>query len=363
MANKKQNSKKNSKVSSIDVKNKQNTKTVRDKSKKLSKNSKYTYKNFFKSEKQLDTITHETDPTVVLTAYQRLIYVYASNHVREGVELEDLMAEAQAGICEAIEDYNNPNTPKRRYTFNQACLYKIREAVYQYCLRNASQIKTPYYIQRGCMHVGQIFKLMQNQKVAEAILKRPGPADEQEIIQFIYNEKERLPLKPKKFIKEQINKKVNKEEFEQIYSGIVSHQLGSKHSYVKNNLTDIGKILHIKEKIWYSADSNNMKYSRVIDLVLAARQSQISLDPTMYGYGGERTEKKVFTREIFDYGKKICGEKEFSILISNKCYDMNYEEISKKFSIKKNTVTDVIKGCIRILRKDPLFQDWFNDLE
>jgi len=339
-----------------------NIKRKNTKIKNKNKKKDYKFENFFKSEKQLENITYKSDPDKILKAYERLVYIYAKTHVRERVELEDLMAEAQKGICEAIKDFNDPDTPKRPYTFNQACLYKIRESVYQYCLRNASQIKTPYYIQRGCMHIGQIFKLMQNQKVAEAILGRFGPATEQEIIDFIYNEKERLPLKTKKFIKAQINKKVSKEEFEQIYSGIVKHQLGSKHSYVKNNLTDVGKILHIKEKIWYSADSNNMKYSRVIDLVLTARQAQVSLDPTMYGYGSEKIEKKIFTKEIFDYGKEICGEKNFSVLIANKCYDMNYEEISKKYNIKKNAVTEIIKGSLRLLRKDPLFQDWFNDL-
>ena len=341
------------------AKKKETTQPTNNKGKK----SDYKFENFFKSEKQLDTITHKSDPELILKAYERLVYIYAKGHVREKVELEDLMAEARAGICEAIKDFNNPETPKRSYTFNQACLYKIREAVYQYCLRNANQIKTPYYIQRGCMHVGQIFKFMQNQSVAEEILKREGPCTEQEIINFIYNEKERLPNKSKKYIKAQINKKVSKAEFEQIYQGIINHQLGSRHSYIKNNLSDSGKILHIKEKIWYSATSNNMKYARVIDLIMEARQSQTSLDPTMYGYGSEKIEKTVFTKEIFEYGKKICGDRSFSILIDNKCYDMNYEEISSKYGVKKNSVTDIIKGCIRQLQKDQLFQNWFNDME
>lgn len=327
----------------------------------------YEFKNYFNSETQLEDITHETDPEEILQAYSRIIWVFASNHVREDVEIEDLIAEGQVGVCQAIKDYNDPNKKKPKYNFRQACLYKIRSHIFQYCLSNASQIKTPYYIQRGCMHVGQVFKLMTNQSVAEKILKRPGPATEEEITAFIYDEKERLPLKSMRFIKEQITKDASKEEFKQILSGILNHERGSKHAYVKKNLTDVGQILHIKEKLYYTAASNNMKYTRVIDLILSARRGKTELTPQILSLGvftspREDVERTLLRRELLERGSKLCGETNFRIFVDNKLYDKTYDEIAKSYNLKKSSVTDIVKACIGLLKKDELFQQMFSDM-
>lgn len=322
----------------------------------------YVFKQYFASETQLKDITYRSKPERILEAFSRLIWVYASNHVRESVAIEDLIAEGQKGVCEAIKDFNDTKKKRPNYNFYQACLYKIRSSIYQYCLRNANQIKTPYYIQRGCMHVAQIFKLMSNQSVAEAILGKPGSATEAEILVFIYNEDERLPLKPLAFIKKQIMKKATKEEFQQILRGILEHELGSRHSYVKNNLTDVGKILHIKEKLWYTAHSNNMNYTRVIDLILSARQSQVELDISNYSPQHNNVEADIGRKELIKKGIEICGEENFNILMENKYYDRTYEEIAKLRNLKKNDVILRIKDSILLLRKDEFFIDLFNAL-
>lgn len=342
-----------------------NPKTSNKNSKKFSHTqSDYKFRNYFESEKQLKKITHKSDPEDIVAAYSRLIWVCACNHVREGVEIEDLVAEGQAGVCEAIVDYAKKK--KRTYNFQQFCLYKIRTSIFQYCLRNANQMKTPYYIQRGCMHVGQIFKLMSNHSVAEKILGKKGPATEQEIIAFIHNDKERLPLKSMKFIKKQITKDPKTDEFKQILSGVLNHELGSRHSYVKNNLTDVGKILHIKEKLWYTASSNHMNYNRIIDLILSARRSKVEFTPSIpsiYNSYSHRLDSEILKKELIAHGKKVCGELEFNVFIQNKLYDKNYEEVSKLLNIKKSEVVEIIKQCLKILRKDELFQQMFNEME
>lgn len=345
----------------MDKKSKEPNKLKNTKSVKKEKDSKdsYVFKNFYESETQLNYITHTSDPEEILKAFNRLIWVHASNHSREGVEIEDLVAEGQKGICLAIKDFNDPTTKKRNYNFQQACLYRMREAIYQYCLRNVSQIKTPYYIQRGCMHVGQIFKLMNNQSVAEDILKRKGPASEQDIINFIYNEKERLPEKSMRFIKKQITKDPSRKEFKQILDGILTHKLGSGHSYVKSNLTDVGKVLHIKEKLHYTIVSNGMNYERVVGLVLSARQSKVELNTNIYSPKYDNVELMLQRKEMLEHGKKVCGEKEFEIFIQNKVFDKTYDELATLYRIKKIGVIEVIKECIRKLRKDKQFQDMF----
>lgn len=326
----------------------------------------YIFENYFKSELQLRDITHKVPMEDVVEAYARLIWVYASNHVREGVELEDLVSEGRKGVCEAYRDYNRRIRQRDRkkrpnYNFHQACLYKIRSSIFQYCLRSASQIKTPYYIQRGLMHVGQILKLMSNQKVAEALLKRKGPATDAEILKFLYNEKERLPKKSMKFIKQQITKDASKKEFQQVLNGVLNHELGSRHSYVKNNLTDVGKCLHIKEKIWFACTSNGMSYKKVIDLILSARQFKVELTPNMINTKVTNMDKRIILKELFEIGKKLCGEDKFNIFIANKFYDKTYEQISIEFKVHKDRIIDIIKDCIRVLREDPTFQEVFND--
>lgn len=360
------------KETSKKVENVKNKASLEKRRKKYtSKQDDYEFKNFYESETQLKNINENSPPEVIIENFTRLIHVHANNHVREGVEIEDLIAEAKSGLVEVIleakEDKKKKNTGKKKkkektYNFQQACLYRIRQKIFQYCLRNANQIKTPYYIQRGCMHVGQIFKLLSNQSTAEKILGRKGPPTEHEIIDFLFDENERLPLKPMKFIKAQIKKDSNKKEFNQILSGILNHELGSRHSYIKNNLTDVGKVLHIKEKLWYTSSSNNMNYERVINLILSARQTKVELTPTTYSPQYSGMDRHVLQGEIMELGKKVCGEAEFTLFVQNKVYDKTYDEIAKLYNIKKPVVIDTIKECIKKLRKDENFIDFFNSL-
>ena len=335
---------------------------VEKKHEKATLPDKYVFRNYFESETQLKDITYKSPLEDIVSAYTRLILVYASNHVRDGVELEDLMSEGKRGVIEAHKEFNDKKRKKPNYNFHQACLYKIRSCIFQFCLRNATQIKTPYYIQRGSMHVAQIYKLMSNQSVAEDILGRKGPATEQEIIAFLYDEDERLPKKGIRFIKKHITKKSSKEEFNQILSGILNHELGSRHSYVKNNLTNTAKVLHIKEKIWYTSFSNKMEYKRVMDLILSARQSKIELTPNIFTQQSSNVEKEVLQKELIAHGRKVCGEKNFNVLLYHKIFDKTYDEISVAFSIRKDEILEILKKCIRILRKDPYFQESFNSL-
>lgn len=322
----------------------------------------YPFKNYFVSEKKLSSITHDDAPEEIIEAFGRVIYMYASQHVREGVELEDLIGEARTGVLQAIDYYNDSSKPRKKYSFVQYCLYKIREAVTRYCLRNASMIKTPYYLQRGCMHVGQIFKLMQNQSVAESVLNRPGPASEQEIIDFIYNENERLPLKPKNFIKAHINQKLSKKEKEQVLQGVMNHELGSRHSYVKKNLSDTAKVLHIKEKMVFTAHSNAMSYTRVVDLILSARQQKTELTPLYSKEDQFNINKNLSARELISHGRLVCGEPAFDIFFKNKVEDKSYDELAVLYKKKKQEVVDCIKQCQKVLQKDKLFLEVFGEL-
>lgn len=350
------NLKKKSSSSKVKEPNKTTTKGSKKKTSTL-RYKNYKFKNFYASETQLDAITHTTDPNRILEAYSRLISVYASNHIRDGVELDDLISEGKRGVCEAIKEFNDPTRKRPSYNFNQACLYKIRSCIFQYCLRNASLIKTPYYIQRGQMHCGQLFKLMSNNTVASALIKKKGDIGEQDIIDFIYDEKERLPLKSLSFIKRNITKKVSKQEFDQILSGILNHELGSRHSYIKNNLTDVGKCLHIKEKLWYTATCNNMDYSRVIDLILIARQSKVELNPNLYTAPIEKIENIVFRGQLAAEGERLCGKQRFDIFIKNKVMDKNYDDIAKEYGLKKSEVVDIIKQCKNILQNAQFFKE------
>lgn len=357
---------KKSKSDSKKVENVKNKASLEKRRQKYtSKQDDYKFENFYASETQLKDIDENSPPELVIEAFSRLIHVHANNHVREGVEIEDLIAEAKSGLVEVIFEAKEDKRKKKKkktYNFHQACLYRIRQKIFQYCLRNANQIKTPYYIQRGCMHVGQIFKLLANQSTAEKVLGRKGPPTEHEIIAFLYDENERLPLKPMKFIKAQIKKDSSKKEFNQILSGILNHELGSRHSYIKNNLTDVGKVLHIKEKLWYTSSSNNMNYARVIALILSARQTKVELTPTTYAPQYTGMDRHVLQGEIMNLGRKVCGEKEFTIFIQNKVYDKTYDEIAKLYTMKKPVVVDIIKECIKRLRKDENFIDFFNSL-
>ena len=336
--------------------------TKKETIKKVEDNEDFQFVNYFKSEPQLDTITHNSPPEDIIKAYERIIWVTAKKHLRQGTDLEDLLSQGKLGVCEAIIRYQNPEK-RPKYKFHMLCLYNIRNSIFKYCIGNVNQLKTPVYIQRELMHVAQIFQLMNNQSVAEKILGRPGPSTENEVITFLYDEDERLPLKSKTFIKKQINKKVSSTEFDQIYGGIVTHELGSRHSYVKNNLTDIGKILHIKEKIWYTFKSNNMKYERGMKLILSARVSQDTLDAAVHTpIPGEKIEQKVARRQLLKHGEKVCGEENFKILLENKCLDMNYDEIATKYKLRKSTVTEIIKKSIKILQKDPIFKEYFEEL-
>jgi RNA polymerase sigma factor (sigma-70 family) len=317
----------------------------------------YKFKNFYESETQLTAITHTSDPDKILEAYARLISVYASNHIRDGVEMDDLISEGRRGVCEAIKEFNDPNRRRPSYNFHQACLYKIRSSIFQYCLRNASLIKTPYYVQRGCMHVAQLFKLMSNSATASALIKNKADITEQDILDFIYDEKERLPLKSLAFIKRNITKKVSKQEFDQILSGILNHELGSRHSYIKNNLTDIAKCLHIKEKLWYTASCNNMDYKRVIDLILIARQSKVELNPNLQLTPTDKIENVVFRNQLAAEGERLCGKQPFEIFVKNKVMDKSYDDLALDYSLKKTEVVEIIKQCKTILQNCELFKE------
>lgn len=332
-----------------------------DKSFKLYKDN-YKFVNYFSSENQLKSVNHKSDPELILKAFNRLVWVYASNHVREGVEIEDLVAEGQKGICKAIQEYNDADRQKPNYNFHQACLYNIRSNIFQYCLRNTTLIKTPYYIQRGCLHFSQIYKLMCEQTTAEKLLKRPGPATEQEIIDFLYDEQERLPLKSMKFIKAQITKKKSKEEFEQILSGILNHELGSRHSYVKNNLTDVGKVLHLKQKLYFTSQSTSKSYKRMIDLILSVKQTKVDLTSLSGSSNPANVEDSVIKNQLITRGKELCGEFNFNVFLQNKLFNKNYQELAEEFNLEKSELVSIIKQCLKLLQDDLLFKELYQEM-
>jgi RNA polymerase sigma factor (sigma-70 family) len=341
---------------------KKKTKTASKKKTTKAGKKTYKFKNFFTSEPKLATLQHDMDPEYIVEAFEKVILTHASNHVRPGVGIDDLIGEGKLGVMKAIEYYNNPNNPPKSYTFVQYCHYKIREGVTQYCLKNASMIKTPYYIQRGCMHVAQIENWMQNQKVVREVLHKKGPASAEDIKNFLYNENERLPNKSKKFIMDQINKNLNKEEREAVYQGVTNHELGSKHSYIKKNLTDTGKVLHVKQKIWYTAYRNGMQYDRVIELIFAAKMKQTDLDPEIYGRSMATAYQTVGFSKLLELGSEVCGEDNFKIFLENKLYDRSYDQIAERHSMQKSAVTDIVKKCIRALRKNETLALMFKEL-
>jgi RNA polymerase sigma factor (sigma-70 family) len=319
----------------------------------------YKFKNYYESEPQVDKILYDESKEKVLKAFANISQTYARKHVRPGIDYEDLYNEAQLGVLEAIEYFSDPSKVEKKYPFKQYVLYKIRERTYQYCLRNAIKIKTPYYIQRGSKHVAQITTLLKNAPVAFQILGKEDVSDS-DIREFLYNENERLPLKSDEFIRAQINKNLTTDQFNQVYDNVVNHKRGSAHSFVKKNLTDVGKILHIKEKIWYNATSNNMPFSRVISLILEARSARSSHDSVFCGTINGLSEKNIIFAEMVKRGREVCGTKNFDIFLSNKYLNKTYKEISVLYNVPKNDITEIIKRCIKSLKEDDIINE-FND--
>lgn len=301
----------------------------------------------------------------ILEEYQRLIFMLATQHVREGsVELEDLIEEGRLGVIEAYKLYTDPKPNQKvpSYSFRQRCLYNIRARIFYYCLDNVSPFKTPAYIQRGCMHVGQVYKILGNQNVAEELFARPGPATEQEILDFLYDDTERIPNYPLHEIEQMITKDKSDKHFKEILDGVLHHRNGSRHAVVKSSLTDIGKLLHIKEKLYFCAQQNSMKYKRVIDLILQARVIVQDIDSGIQKSSSHNTEKEVMKRELMHRGRDILGEQYFDIFCDSVLRDMPYGEIAEKYELKKSKVSDIVNKCIAILRKDEVFQEFYKDL-
>lgn len=318
----------------------------------------YTFDNYYESEPQIDQISHTDSKEAILKAFENINQTYARKHTRPGIEYEDLYLEAQLGILEVVEYWRLGGTKK--YPFKQHCLYKIRETTYQYCLRNIVKTKTPYYIQRGCKHVSQILKILKNAPTAKVLIGSEDPTD-WEIEQFLYDENERLPLKSQEFIIEQINPNLTEAQFEQVYLNIVEHKRGSAHSFVKKNLTDVGKVLHIKEKIWYNATSNNMPFKRVISLILKAQKAKPSYDSVFCGEIDHSPEQLIIFNKVIERGREICGEREFNIFVSSKFLKKTYKEISEEFSIPKNDISEIIHYCLKILKNDSIMQQYYSE--
>jgi hypothetical protein len=351
-----------------------NTKPVKKKKRKKTEpeeETQFEFRNYFESEPQLDTIDENSPTEEILAAYQRVILVQAKKHMPKDdrtrhIELEDLIAQGKLGVFDAIDRFKNPNRKNPRHgVFQMECNYKIREHIYAHTLGSSSLLSIPKYIQRGLQHVAQIFNLMQNHTVAEEILKRPGPATDQEIVDFIYNEDERLPLKSKTFIRKQISKKVSKEEFEQIYMGVTTHRRGSQHSFVKNNLSNVGKVLHIKEKIWYTFKSNSTKYSRGVELILSAQRKQIVLeDENIHTHISiDGVESSLVQQELYDRGVELCGEDDFKLVFDSICLGLTYEELSEKYGRKRSEVIESVKLNLKLLRQDEIFIQHYEDLK
>ena len=309
----------------------------------------------------------------IIASYERLVYVQARKHVRERVELEDLMAEGRQGIIEAYRLFTDPELIDKvpEYTFHQAVMYRITRIFY-YCLNNASPLKTPIYIQRGCMHVGQIFKILNNQNAAEDVLGKKGQATDWDIIQFIYDEVDRLPCeneigkKGTKYTLKEVKSMIIKPEedpyFKQILDGVLHHRNGNRHTFVKNNLTDRGKVLHIKNKLYFCAKQNKMKYSRLIDLILSARVLLHELDSGLQKPSDSDLDKELTRKQVLVRGKELLGEKNFNIFIDSTINNFTYSKIADKYQLKKSKVSDVVNECLSTMRHDPLLQQLYKDL-
>lgn len=309
----------------------------------------------------------------IIESYERLIYVQASKHLRDRVELEDLMSEGRQGIIEAYRLFTEPDLADKvpNYTFHQAVMYRLTKIFY-YCLNNASPLKTPIYIQRGCMHIGQIFKILSNQNAAEEVLGVTEQPTDTDITEFIYDEEDRFPTKDElvagesRYTLKQIKNMIVRDEsdpyFEQILDGILHHRNGNRHTFVKNNLSDKGKVLHIKNKLYFCAKQNKMKYGRLIDLILSARVLIHDLDSGLQKPSTFNLDTEVSRRRVIERGKELVGEHNFNIVLDATLNDLTYGKISEKYGIKKSKVSDIINQCVAVLRNDPIYQQLYEEL-
>lgn len=307
----------------------------------------------------------------IIDSYRRLIYDRAKKHLREGVELEDLVSEGIQGVIEAYNHYKDPNRKIPSYTFHQACLYKLQKIFY-YCLQNASPLKTPVYVRRGCMHVGQIFKILRDQNVAEELFERPGPATENEIIDFIYDPSQRMPTLDEinkgeseytiEDIKGFINKPENDQYFDQILDGVLHHRNGNRHGFVKGSLTNKGKLLHIKNKLYFSACQNQMKYERVIELILSARVIMLGLESGMEKPSESDLDVEITKRRVISRGKELVGDLHLNMFVDSVLNGLTYGDISKKYGIPKTEISEIIGNTLNILKNDEIFIQLYKEL-
>jgi predicted DNA-binding protein YlxM (UPF0122 family) len=217
-----------------------------------------------------------------------------------------------------------------------------------------------------------MFKFLGNQNTAEDLFGRPGPATEQEIIDFIYDEEDRFPTMDEvedgtsKYTVEEIKEMIVRDEtddyFDQILDGVLHHRNGNRHPFVKTNLSDKGKVLHIKNKLYFCAQQNQMKYRRVIDLILSARVLVHDIDDSFQKASDYDADKELARKTVLDKGKELVGEEQFNIFIDRVLYDMNYGKIAEKYGIKKSKVSDIINDCLAKLRNSEVLQELYQEL-
>lgn len=320
----------------------------------------YTFDNYYKSEPQIDEVSYTDDLEIILKAFDNICQTHARKHTAPGVDYEDLYCEARLGVVEVVDFWMSGK--KKKYPFKQHCLYKIREVTYQYCLNNRTEISTPFYIQRGCQHVAQILKILKNAPTSLELIGSENPS-ESEIETFLLDENERLPLKSDEFIRNQINPNLTPAQFIQVYENVTQHKRGSGHSFAKKNLTDVGKVLHLKQKIWYNATSNNMKFSRVIGLILSAQDSKTSCDAGFYGTDTRGPDKELVMLKVLERGSEICGKECFDIFTASKFSRKKYEDIENETGKSKKEISFIVRDCLKKLQQDPLLKQYYEELE
>lgn len=95
----------------------------------------------------------------ILKSYYREILLIANRFTRPGIEKADLVNEGIIGLLDAIERWD-PEKAKSPKNFHQLAIVRIKNAMYDFFLRNSTHFKISINVARGLNYLDRIRRLV-----------------------------------------------------------------------------------------------------------------------------------------------------------------------------------------------------------